>query len=76
MPLHDFLCRACGHAFEALVMGKDQPICPQCGSTELTKQMSTFAGRTGGKGASGSSAAAPSVAAVQGEVAAPVINSA
>ncbi|MBU4033876.1 MAG: zinc ribbon domain-containing protein, partial [Proteobacteria bacterium] len=27
MPLHDFVCRACGHAFEALVMGKDQPAC-------------------------------------------------
>ena len=49
MPLHDFVCRACGHAFEALVMGKDQPACPQCGSTELTKQMSIFTGRTGGK---------------------------
>lgn len=54
MPLHDFVCRACGHAFEALVMGKDQPACPQCGSPELIKQMSTFACRTGTKGGSGS----------------------
>ncbi|HIJ91423.1 MAG: zinc ribbon domain-containing protein [Desulfobulbaceae bacterium] len=53
MPLHDFVCRACGHAFEALVMGKDQQVCPQCGSTELTKLMSTFACRTSGKGDSG-----------------------
>jgi len=55
MPLHDFVCRACGHGFEALVMGKEQPVCPRCGSTELTRQMSTFASRTGGKGTSGNS---------------------
>ena len=46
MPLHDFLCRGCGHVFEALVMGMEQPVCPQCGGKELTKQMSTFACRT------------------------------
>lgn len=55
MPLHDFVCRVCGHEFEALVMGKDQPVCPQCQSTELTKQMSIFAGRIGDKGGSDSS---------------------
>ena len=54
MSLHDFLCRGCGHVFEALVMGKEQPVCPQCGSTELTRQMSTFASRTTTKGDSGS----------------------
>jgi len=46
MPLHDFLCRGCGQVFEALVMGTEQPVCPQCGGKELTKQMSTFACRT------------------------------
>jgi putative FmdB family regulatory protein len=55
MPLHDFLCRGCGHVFEALVMGTEQPVCPQCGGTELTRQMSTFASRTSTKGGSGSS---------------------
>ena len=55
MPLRDFVCRACGHAFEALVMGKDQPACPECGSPELTRQMSTFAGRIGGMGGPDSS---------------------
>ncbi|MHB8148907.1 MAG: FmdB family zinc ribbon protein [Desulfobulbia bacterium] len=55
MPLHDYLCRGCGHVFEALVMGTEQPVCPQCGGKELTKQMSTFACRTnrGGAGSSG-----------------------
>jgi putative FmdB family regulatory protein len=55
MPLRDFVCRDCGHAFEALVMGKDQPVCPQCNSKALDRQISTFVGRTGGKDASGSS---------------------
>lgn len=54
MPLYDFVCKKCGHAFEALVMGSDQPVCPQCRSTELDKQMSTFAARTtGGKESGG-----------------------
>ncbi|MDG4476755.1 FmdB family zinc ribbon protein [Thiovibrio frasassiensis] len=50
MPLHDFICRGCGHAFEALLIGKEQPLCPQCGSPDLHKQMSTFASRTASKG--------------------------
>jgi putative FmdB family regulatory protein len=50
MPLYDFVCGKCGHAFEALVMGGGQPVCPKCRSTELVKQMSTFAARTGGGG--------------------------
>lgn len=52
MPLHDFVCRVCGHAFEALVMGKELPACPHCGSTDLAKQMSIFVGRAGTKGGS------------------------
>ncbi|MHB1015115.1 MAG: FmdB family zinc ribbon protein [Desulfurivibrionaceae bacterium] len=55
MPLHDFVCRGCGHGFEALVMGKEQPVCPQCGSKELSRQMSTFASRTSSKESSGTS---------------------
>ena len=47
MPLYDFVCKKCGHAFEALVMGSDQPVCPKCRSTELGKRMSTFSARTG-----------------------------
>ena len=47
MPLFDFVCKACGKEFETLVMGSAKPQCPACGSTELEKQMSTFAVRGG-----------------------------
>jgi putative FmdB family regulatory protein len=43
MPLHEYTCRGCGHSFEALVRGADQPACPSCQSTELEKQLSLFA---------------------------------
>ena len=49
MPLYDFLCRACGLEFEALVMGGRPPACPHCGSSDLQKRMSSFSARTGGR---------------------------
>ena len=45
MPIYEYLCCGCGHAFEALVYGKERPACPECASTELEKQLSTFATR-------------------------------
>ncbi len=50
MPIFDFICRACGKEFETLVMGSSQPTCPKCNSSDLAKQMSTFAMRTGSRG--------------------------
>ena len=50
MPLFDFVCKACGAAFEILVMGSEQSVCPKCSSSDLAKQMSTFSARTGGGG--------------------------
>ena len=43
MPLFDFVCRACSHQFEALVRGTAPPTCPKCQSSDLEKQLSTFA---------------------------------
>ena len=44
MPLFDFRCRACGHAFEALVRTQDAPPqCPNCKSADLERQLPTFA---------------------------------
>ena len=43
MPLHEYTCRSCGHAFEALVRQADQPACPSCHGTDLEKQLSLFA---------------------------------
>lgn len=44
MPLYDYLCRGCGHEFEALVRaGGDAPACPECHSADLERLLSTFA---------------------------------
>jgi putative FmdB family regulatory protein len=43
MPLYDFHCRSCGHAFEALVRGADGPECPACHGRDLDRLLSTFA---------------------------------
>ncbi|ABE34505.1 regulatory, FmdB family domain protein [Paraburkholderia xenovorans LB400] len=40
MPLYDYHCTACGHTFEMLVRGGQPPVCPQCGSTALARQVS------------------------------------
>ncbi len=53
MPLYDFLCRACGHTFEAHTAVDEAPACPRCGAAETERQLSTFAGpfRVGLRGA-------------------------
>jgi putative FmdB family regulatory protein len=41
MPLFEFVCRECGHRFEAIVLGSRVPICPSCAATNLEKLIST-----------------------------------
>jgi putative FmdB family regulatory protein len=43
MPLYNYRCTACAHAFETLVMGGDVPVCPQCGSQALERQIGGLA---------------------------------
>lgn len=45
MPLFDYRCRKCGREFEALVRPQDAapPACPACRSTDLDRQLPTFA---------------------------------
>ncbi len=43
MPIYEYRCRACAHAFEALVRRDDTPVCPACASGELERQVSLFA---------------------------------
>lgn len=43
MPIYEYACSDCGRRFEALVRSGTVPGCPQCGSTELEKQLSVFA---------------------------------
>lgn len=47
MPIFEYACQQCGHAFEALVRSSTVPQCPQCQSTRLDKQLS-IVGKVGG----------------------------
>lgn len=63
MPMYEYTCPSCGHAFEKLVRSAskaDTITCPNC-ETLATRQMSTFAVKaSGGAGISLNSAPAPS----------------
>jgi putative FmdB family regulatory protein len=43
MPLYEYRCRGCAHAFEALIRADDAPACPSCGATDLERLVSMFA---------------------------------
>lgn len=40
MPIYEYHCQKCGHDFEYLVMGGDQPECQACHSKEVCRLMS------------------------------------
>ncbi|MDR3747088.1 MAG: zinc ribbon domain-containing protein [Acidobacteriota bacterium] len=53
MPIFEYRCEGCGHRFEAILFGEQQPECPQCHTAKLEKQLSTFAvTKSGGSSAS------------------------
>lgn len=42
MPIYEYHCETCGHNFEYLVLGKEEPTgCPSCNGTKVNKLMST-----------------------------------
>jgi putative FmdB family regulatory protein len=43
MPIFEYICKECGHHFEALVMGSKKAECPSCQSGKLQQQLSAFA---------------------------------
>jgi putative FmdB family regulatory protein len=44
MPIYEYVCRKCGHQFEALILPKsDSPSCPECRGTKLERMISHFA---------------------------------
>jgi putative FmdB family regulatory protein len=43
MPIFEYICKECGHHFEALVMGSKRPECPSCQGSKLEQQLSGFA---------------------------------
>ncbi len=65
MPLYEFTCTECHQEFEELVFSSSavsRVVCPHCGSSQITKKISTFASRISGSGStqvlsSGASAA-------------------
>lgn len=53
MPIFEFICNECDYPFEELVRSAastDEVICPSCGSSQVKKQISTFAARVVGGG--------------------------
>ncbi len=40
MPLYEYACRHCSHAFEALVFNGETAECPRCHSRDLDRQFS------------------------------------
>ncbi len=46
MPIYEYVCDNCGHEFEHLVRGSEQPACPSCGKKRLTKSFSVPAAHT------------------------------
>ena len=40
MPIYEYSCRVCGHAFELLVRKDTTPACPSCESSDLERQNS------------------------------------
>jgi putative FmdB family regulatory protein len=44
MPIYEFVCEQCAHAFEKRVASSRTRVrCPQCESGRVTRQFSTFA---------------------------------
>ena len=44
MPIYEYVCRACGHEFELLVLpASPLPVCPSCNAPDLERLLSAFA---------------------------------
>ncbi len=45
MPLYEYLCRECGHQFEAIVYSPDEEVCcPHCERSKVERLVSTYGG--------------------------------
>jgi len=40
VPIYEYSCRACEHAFEFLVRNENTPVCPACKSEDLDRLLS------------------------------------
>ena len=43
MPIYEYVCRACQHPFELVVLAHTVPACPACQGQDLERQLSAFA---------------------------------
>ena len=59
MPIYEYVCDDCTHAFEVIVHREADARCPQCDGTTLARQLSVFAVGSGERTPTGSSAVAP-----------------
>jgi putative FmdB family regulatory protein len=59
MPIFEFVCKGCGRQFEEIMtfaaMEAGEAVCPDCGSRDITRNLSAFAtgsdsGSSGGGG--------------------------
>ena len=48
MPIYEYACKNCGHEFEELIRGTEQPACPACGQSQVERQLSVSAAHTAG----------------------------
>lgn len=50
MPIYEYVCQSCEHAFEELVptmTARHATKCPSCGGSDVERKMSVFAAREG-----------------------------
>src|SRR5512132_3655673 len=43
MPIYEYVCMQCESHFEELIRNGEQPDCPECGDSNVRKQLSVFA---------------------------------
>ncbi|MBI1311289.1 zinc ribbon domain-containing protein [bacterium] len=40
MPIFEYVCASCSREFETLVRRGEQPVCPECGASDVSKLFS------------------------------------
>lgn len=58
MPIYEYHCEDCRQDVEVLILSSgEEPVCPRCGGSNLTRLMSAFASAGGGDTAPGAGCA-------------------
>jgi putative FmdB family regulatory protein len=48
VPIYEYVCMQCESHFEELVRNGEEPDCPDCGASNVVRQLSVFAMHGGG----------------------------